>query len=108
MTEEQTISMFNKPSDWSYMDWMNSDARILLNRMPNNVVEWVFSSNMTDIEKAEHPTHNITGGYLKVLDESECVQLWWNELSDEDKSVIKALPNFDPAIFEECTGIKVD
>ena len=108
MTEEPKISMFNKPSDWSYRDWLNSDARHLLNQIPKGVVEWVYSENMTDEEKAEHPTHETTGGYLKVLDESDCGQLWWGSLSDRQKDIIKALPNFDPEIFEKCTGIKVD
>ena len=108
MTEEQKISMFNKPSDWTYQDWLGSDARYLLNQIPKNVVEWVYSEDMTDEEKAEHPTHETTGGYLKVLDESDCGQLWWGSLSDRQKDIIKALPNFDPEIFEKCTGIKVD
>ena len=108
MTEEQKIFMFNKPSDWSYRDWLNSDARYLLNQIPKNVVEWVYSENMTDEEKAEHPTHETTGGYLKVLDESDCGQLWWGSLSDRQKDIIKALPNFDADVFEQCTGIKVN
>jgi len=108
MTEEPKISMFNKPSDWSYRDWLNSDARYLLNQIPKNVVEWIYSEDMTDEEKAEHPTHETTGGYLKVLDESECGQLWWGSLTDQQKDIIKALPNFDPEIFEQCTGIRVD
>ncbi|MCM1119343.1 MAG: hypothetical protein NC543_08285 [bacterium] len=108
MTEEPKISMFNKPSDWSYRDWLNSDARYLLNQIPKNVVEWIYTEDMTDEEKAEHPTHETTGGYLKVLDESECGQLWWGSLTDRQKDIIKALPNFDPEIFEQCTGIRVD
>ena len=108
MTEEQKISMFNKPSDWTYQDWLRSDARYLLNQIPKNVVEWIYSEDMTDEEKAEHPTHETTGGYLKVLDESDCGQLWWGSLSDRQKDIIRALPNFDPEIFEKCTGIKVD
>jgi len=43
-----------------------------------------------------------------VLDESDCGQLWWNDLPDPQKDIIKALPNFDPEIFEQCTGIKID
>ena len=108
MTEEQKIMFFNKPSDWTYNDWLRSDARYLLNRIPKNVVEWIYSSDMTDEEKTEHPTHETTGGYLKVLDESDCGRLWWGSLSDFQKNVIKALPNFDPEIFEQCTGINVD
>ena len=108
MTEEQKIPMFDKPSDWTYRDWLDSDARYLLNQIPKNVVEWVHSEDMTDKEKAEHPTHETANGYLKVLDESDCGQLWWGSLSDCQKNTIKALPNFEPEIFEKCTGIKID
>ena len=80
-TVEQKIMLFNKPSDMTYREWIDSDARYLLNRIPKNVVEWIYSEDMTDEEKAEHPTHETTGGYLKVLDESECGQLWWGSLS---------------------------
>ena len=108
MTEEQKIMFFNKPSDWTYNDWLRSDARYLLNRIPKNVVEWIWSDDMTDEEKAEHPTHETTGGYLKVLNESDCGQLWWGSLSDRQKNIIKSLPNFDTEIFEQCTGINVN
>ena len=107
-TEEQKILLFNKPSDMTYRDWYESDARWLLNQIPKDVVEWIYSEDMTDEEKVEHPTHETTGGYLKVLDESECGQLWWGSLSDRQKNIIKAIPNFDAEIFFQCTGIRVD
>ena len=107
MTKEQKIFMFNKPSEWTYQDWIRSEARHLLNQIPN-VVEWIYSSDMTDEEKAEYPTHETTGGYLKVLNESDCGQLWWSGLSACQKNIIKSMPNFDAAIFEQCTGVKVD
>ena len=107
-TEEQKITLFNKPSGMTYREWMDSDARYLLNQIPKNVVEWVYEEDMTDAEKAAHPTYETTGGYLKVLDESECGQLWWGSLSDRRKEIIKAIPNFDAEIFFQCTGVRVD
>ena len=107
-TIEPTIMMFNKPSDITYWDWVNSDARRLLNQIPKDVVKWIWSDNMTDEEKAAHPEHETTGGYLKVLDESECSQIWWDELDNSQKEIIKSMPNFNESIFEEITGIKVD
>ena len=107
-TEEQKITLFNKPSDITYNDWLRSDARYLLNQIPKDVVEWVYEEDMTDEEKAANPTYETTGGYLKVLNESECGQLWWGSLSDFQKNYIKSIPNFDAEIFEQCTGIKVD
>ena len=106
-TEEQKIMLFNKPSDMTYKDWLRSDARYLLNQIPKDVVEWVYEEYMTDEEKAANPTYETTGGYLKVLDESECGQIWWDSLTDDKKKIIKSIPNFDAEIFEQCTGIKI-
>ena len=107
-TEEQRILLFNKPSDMTYRDWYESDARWLLDQIPKDVVEWIWSDNMTDEEKEQHPEYKTTDGYLKVLDESECGQIWWGSLSDRQKNIIKAIPNFDAEIFFQCTGIRVD
>ena len=80
----------------------------MLNSIDENVVEWIDSEDMTEEEKEQNPSHECTGGYLKVLDESECTQMWWDGLSEEDRSVIMSLPNFDKEIFKECTGINID
>ena len=108
MTEEQKIMLFDKPTDWTYRDWINSDARYALTNIPKNVVEWVSSYDMTDEEKEKYPTYETTGGYLKVLDESESAQIWWDGLTEGAKNIIKSLPNFDAEIFRKCTGIKVE
>lgn len=84
-TIEPKIMLFNKPSDVTYRDWLNSDARYLLNQIPKDVVEWIWSNNMTYEEKEQHPEYKTTGGYLKVLDESECGQIWWGSLSERQK-----------------------
>ena len=107
-TIEPTIMMFNKPSDITYRDWVNSDARYLLNQIPKNAVEWIWSADMTDEEKAAHPEYKTTGGYLKVLDESKRSQIWWNGLDNSQKEIIKSIPNFDPDKFFEITGIRVE
>ena len=107
-TEESTIMLFNKPSEWTYRNWLNSDARYLLNQIPKDVVEWVYEEDMTDEEKVAYPTYKTTGGYLKVLDESECAQIWWDGLSEADRNKIKSIPNFDIEIFEQCTGIEIE
>ena len=107
-TVEPTIHLFNKPSSWTYRDWLNSEARYLMNQIQGDILEWVYLSNMTDEEKAEHPEAETTGGYLKELDNSECAVIWWRSLNQRQKNVIMAIPNFDKAIFKEITGIDVD
>ena len=106
-TDEQKMIMFNKPCDWTLRDWFDCKAKRLLDQIPKKVVKRVQLSDMSDEEKIVHSTCKTTGGYLKILDKSKCVQLWWNVLPEEHKQVILALPNFDAEIFEECTGIRV-
>jgi hypothetical protein len=107
-TVELKIHLFNKPSEWTYRDWLNSDARYLLNQIPGDVLEYIWFENMTDEEKEVHPEAETTGGYLKELDNSECAVIWWRSLDQRKKNVIMAIPNFDKAIFKEITGIDVD
>ena len=107
-TVSPKIYLFNKPSEWTYGDWLNSEARYLLNQIPGDVLEYIYLSDMTNEEKAAHPEAETTGGYLKILDNSECAVIWWRGLSDRQKAVITAIPNFDKEIFKQITGIDVD
>ena len=106
-TESPKIFLFNKPSDWTYQDWLNSDARYILMDCPSNVLEWVWDDDMTDEEKEQHPEYSVTGGFLKHTQQGAERQMWWNNLSDENKNTVMQLPNFDELIFEEITGINV-
>ena len=107
-TESPKIFLFNKLSDWTYQDWLDSDARWILNRIPSNVLSWIWSEDMTDEEKAEHPEHQVTGGFLKQIEKETGRQMWWDALSDKEKEIILNIPNFDRAIFKEITGIEVE
>lgn len=107
-TVDHKIYLFDKPSEWTYRDWLESDAYDLFSQMEHRVAEWVYLRNMSEEEKAAHPDAETTGGYLKVLSKSGCANSWWRELSDDEKVVIKSIPNFDPAIFKEITGIDVE
>ncbi|MFQ9058925.1 MAG: pentapeptide repeat-containing protein [[Eubacterium] siraeum] len=107
-TTSPKIYLFNKPSEWTYEDWLNNEARYLLNQIPGDVLGYIWLDDMTNEEKAAHPEAETTGGYLKILDNSECAVIWWRGLSDGQKAIITAIPNFDKAIFKEITGIDVD
>ena len=107
-TESPKIFLFNKPSDWTYQDWLNSDARYILMNYPSNVLEWVWDDDMADEDKKQHPGYSTTGGFLKEIEKESTRQEWWNNLSDEDKDAVMGLPNFDKDIFKEITGIDVD
>lgn len=53
-TDEHEILIFDKPSGMSYRDWLNSDARCMLDEIPKDVAEWIWSDDMTDEEKEAH------------------------------------------------------
>ncbi|MBS5725530.1 MAG: hypothetical protein KHW59_07115, partial [Clostridiales bacterium] len=107
-TMSPKICMFNKPSEWTYEDWVNSRACALLNQLSEYVCKYVLISDMTDEEKTEHPEAETVGGYLKFVSIFEVSKQWWSELSDKDKRTITSIPNFDAQIFKEIIGIDVD
>ena len=107
-TESPKIFLFNKPSDWTYQDWLNSDARYILMDCPSNVLFWIWEDDMTDEEKEQHPEYSVTDGFLKHIEKETGRQMWWDSLSDRNKTIVMNLPNFDKDIFKEITGIDVE
>ncbi|MFG6383441.1 MAG: hypothetical protein K1V96_04195 [Lachnospiraceae bacterium] len=107
-TIDPKIYLFNKPSTWTYQDWLESDACHLLKQVPMDVLEYVPFGKMNKEEKEFHPEAEITGGYLKILDSCKNAVTWWERLSKEQKQIIIEIPNFDKEIFKEITGIDVD
>lgn len=107
-TEETKIMMFNRPSGWTFNDWLESKARAILSNMPTTYTdtEWVRSERMTDEEKAAHPDHAIRDGYLRAFIYEADRQGWWDRLDDADKMTVMELPNFDADVFFKCTGIR--
>jgi len=92
----------------TFEEWRNSEAYRILQKIPFKPTRWICADGMTDEEKAEHPEHETTGGYLKELDTSNCYIEWWDSLNEEEKEIIKGIPNFDADKFYLITGIKVE
>lgn len=106
-TIEPKIKLFNKESNLTYNDWALSDAKNLLNKIPTEILEWVWFYDMSEEEKEANPNAKDTNGYLKIMKPHECAQDWWDKLKDTDKKIILDIPNFDREIFKEITGIDV-
>ena len=106
-TIEHKMFLFNKLSDWTYQDWIRSDARLVLSRIPHRHIKSVSYDSMSDTEKEAHPEVKTTGTFLRIVDNPD-VQNWWRSISDEDKKAILSIPNFNKAIFKEITGVDVD
>ena len=99
------LKIFDKESDWTINDWFKSDAKDIMKTCPYTYSDFIDESKMTYEEKENHPEYKTIGGYVKTfVATKEDKEKWWNELSDEEKEIIKALPNFDFNKFRECVG----
>ena len=105
-TEESTIRMFDKETNMTFKEWRNSEAYKILARNFRKSVRWIPSDEMTDDEKNAYPEHKTTGGYLRTQDIKQSFQKVWECLSDDEKDIIRSIPNFDAKKFEQITGIK--
>ena len=62
---------------------------------------------MTEQQKAEHPSHETTGGVLLTYSHTYH-QAWaiaWSEMDQETRDRFLNLPNFDAEKFKQITGI---
>ena len=62
----------------------------------------------TEEEMKEEKNKRLIGGYLKEYSYKEACANWWDELTEENKEIIKSITNFDADKFKEITGIKID
>ena len=105
-TTEPTVRLFDHQTDITFSDFKWSRAYGLLCHIPSDCLTWKYSEYMTDDEKAAHPEHETTGGFLYL--EKADRQAWWESLSDDSKAAITSMPYFDAEKFFICTGIKVN
>ena len=98
-TKKQPLKFFDKKSNMTWEQWRNSKAYLLLKNIRKNV--WVNYSEMTEEEKAKYPNAETTDGYLKELDLKEQAEIWWDNLNDYEKEVIRNMPNYDKAKFRK-------
>jgi len=66
---------------------------------------WVEESEMTDEEKTLDPGSHYRGGQLRKKDYKAAFKEAWDNADPDDREKIKNLPNFDPQIFFEISGI---
>ncbi|MCU6101756.1 DUF7666 domain-containing protein [Clostridioides difficile] len=105
-TDVPKIRMFNKETDLTYEDWMNSEARNILKKN-SYLTKWIRIDDMTEEEEKNNPGYEINNGYLKVFTFEEMCKNMWDSLNEEEKKIIIDTPNFDADIFKEITGIEV-
>lgn len=86
-TEEPKARVFNQEIDMTVPEFRDSKYYCAL-----------FSSPFT-------LTEEIDCKFVKYKYKEACAE-WWEKMSEENKKIVKSIPNFDAEIFEEITGIK--
>ena len=71
-----------------------------------NLNQWVWWDEMTDKEKKKNQNAYTCDGYLKTIGYKEAWVTSWTQADKQDKKRLFQLPNFNPDIFEEISGIK--
>jgi len=99
------IFLFNKPTSLTVKEWERHEAISIMSNLEPTI--WVPDHAMTDKEKEANPKWETTEGYLKTISMKEAWANLWHNLTYKKKQVFKALPNFDAAIFQEITGLKL-
>ena len=104
-TEEQTIRIFDKDTNMTLSEFRKSKYNRALRSVKLELTEWI---EYTEEEMKEDKNKRLIGGYLKEYSYKEACANWWIELTEENREIIKSIPNFDKEKFYEITGINID
>ena len=88
--EDKDIRIFNKPSGMSLEEFWDSKYYRALQSEPLELTYW-------DDKNEE----------LKCRSYKDAFAIWWSKLTEKNKKIIQEIPNFDPEIFFDITGIDV-
>ena len=87
---DKDIRIFNKPSGMSLEEFWNSKYSKALQSKPLELTYW------DDKNKK-----------MKCRGYKDACAIWWSKLTEKNKKIIQEIPNFDPEIFFDITGIDV-
>ena len=88
--EDKDIRIFNKPSGMSLEEFWDSKYYEALRSEPLELTYWDDKSKK-----------------LKRRNYKDACAIWWNKLTKGNKKIIQKIPNFDPDVFLDITGIDV-
>ena len=88
--EDKNIRIFNKPSGMSLVEFWDSKYYEALQSEPLELTYW-------DDENKK----------LKRRSYKDACAIWWSKLTEKNKKIIQEIPNFDPEIFFDITGIDI-
>ena len=104
-TKDPEVYIFNKPSGMTQKEFRNSKYYNALISSDFMLSEWI---RYTEEEMTQDSDKELTEGYLKTYSYMEACTNWWANMTEENRKIVMKIPNFDPDIFKEITGIDVN
>ena len=91
-------------------EWRLTEAAGLMRGIEVPYPTWRDWSELTEEERELNKRLECQGGMLVVPENVGKPDFagWWGRLTEDEKAVIKAIPNFDAEKWELITGIEVD
>lgn len=102
-SKPEHIRIFNCDSGMTAEEFYKSKYYEALMSSPFVLTKWF---EYTEKEKDTDEKRSV-GGYLKTYTYTEACANWWANMTDENRAIIMSMPNFDPDVFFDITGIKV-
>ena len=102
---ENKCFIFDKISDFTVREFINSKYHDALTSAPFVLTEWIEYS---EEEKSADKSKALIGGYLKTYGYKEACAIWWSKMAEKDKKLVQEIPNFDAEKFYWITGIRVE
>ncbi len=96
-TVKQPMKFFDKKCNMTWEEWRESDAYYILTRIPKS--RWINWEDMTKEEQERNPESKIAGGFIRELDLKDEAEKWWDNLKEEEKEIIRNIPNYSRAKF---------
>lgn len=93
---EPKICIFNIQTDWTLKEFRLSKYYNAICSSDFPLTEWVNDEN---------PKENGVDGKLQVNTYEEACRRWWKGMTEENKKIIKEIPNFNVDVFCDITGI---
>ena len=103
-TIETPVYAFNKPTNMTLSQILSHSGYSELSSANLSLTKWV---KYTEEEKSTDPKKALIGGYLKTRTYKEAWAILWKTFSKKTRKDIQTLPNFDPDVFFEITGVKI-
>ena len=107
-TEEPECLIFDMPSGMTLREWRESEAASIMGRIEVDCPEWKSWRALSPEERELHAGLECQGGMLvEPRSTAPRFKAWWESLTDRERGVIMAIPNFDADKWKMITGIEV-